>query len=75
VRDFGEEKQSLEERVHHSLDCAKENGYFAKGEFCHGASDEDLAEDLVTYDADLEDETEEAVLPFVKTWRAKNGDV
>lgn len=57
---------TIEERVHESLDNAIDNGV----EILRW-HDNTIAHDLIKHDADLEDLTEEQLLPHIASWRKK----
>lgn len=56
---------TLRERVERALTNAVDNGY-AEQLRCLNA--EQLARDLITCDADLEDETVEDIIPLAREW-------
>jgi len=62
--------------VFSALDSAKEGGHFAEGELLHGSTADEIAADLIAYDAELEGCEDPVVLaPFVKQWLEKtDGD-
>ena len=64
---------NLQALVHESLDNAMENGYFEPGMSLHGLSNEELAGDMLDYDAtfgNLDVEIEDLV-PHIQTWWQK----
>lgn len=56
------------EQVLSALASAKENGY---AEELLSMTDEGIAIDLLDCDADLEGNSIESILPFIKEWRDK----
>lgn len=66
-------RTALRRAVFGNLDSAAENGYFEPGEYCHDMAADELAQDLTTYAADLEDERPETLTPYVVEWRNKRG--
>lgn len=61
----------LHQLVHEALDNALANGHFDKGMSLHGLSNEEIAEDLVMYDADLEGYEPEELVPHIQSWWQK----
>lgn len=56
----------IEDQVRESLEAAAKNGFdFA------GWTDEAIAEDLVQFDPELEDQDPVDLVPAVRAWRAK----
>ena len=55
----------MKEKVFLALDNATANGFMISR-----YDDEWIAEDLTTYDADLEDCEPEELIPFIKEWKA-----
>lgn len=62
---------TLRQMVYESLDNALANGDFNPGMSLHGKSNEEIAEDLIEYDADLESCTVEELVPLVQAWWQK----
>jgi hypothetical protein len=63
--------RDLRSIVFENLDSAFENGYFKKGELLHGATLVEIANDMLAYSEDLEDETVDELLPFIREWMLK----
>ena len=59
------EWEQTRDLVHRALDNATDNGY----DVLHVGTDLVAAEDIVQYDADLEDRSAEDIEPHVKSWR------
>ena len=67
----------LQELVHESLDNAMDNGYFDEGMSLHGLSNEEIALDMIEFDAEIGDLfeadriTTADVVEHIKTWWQK----
>lgn len=64
----------VESEVFEILSNCKENGYFDPGELLHGATAEEVANDIKAY-ADYLEFTETEMLPHIKKWMNQQGDV
>jgi hypothetical protein len=60
--------QQLREIVFANLAAASENGYFEPGEYCHGMTAEELADDMAMNAPDVENYTAEQLLPYIREW-------
>jgi hypothetical protein len=60
--------ENIRDLVFENLNIAAGNGYFKKGEHLHGASPEDIADDMICYAGDMENYTVEQILPHIKEW-------
>jgi hypothetical protein len=63
--------RDLRSIVFQNLDSAFENGYFQEGELLHGATFEEIANDMIAFSEDIEDETAADLLPFIREWMLK----
>lgn len=61
------EDHRIYELVFEALNNAKDNGYDARGEDV-----EDTISELLAYDADLENQTRDALRPHVEAWMEAN---
>ncbi|AZO48072.1 hypothetical protein [Mesorhizobium sp. M4B.F.Ca.ET.058.02.1.1] len=64
---------TLREKVFENLQHAKENGDFEPGGFLHGETVEQLADDMVAYAADVEDEDPKDLIPHIQAWLDQEG--
>jgi hypothetical protein len=63
---------NLRQRVFDNLNSALDGAQFEMGGYLHGADADEIALDLIVFAADLDGETDSAVLPFVTEWLAEN---
>lgn len=65
--------ERLRDQVHESLTSARANGHFVRGGYLWGMSPEEIADDLVQYDADLEGRNPEDLVEHVRNWLKTQG--
>ncbi len=59
----------LRKVVYENLNNAKENGYFKPGEQLHGATPEEIANDLLAYAVDCEPiDDPQLLVPYIVEW-------
>lgn len=63
----------VQSQVFEILNNAKENGYFELGELLHGATAEEVANDILAY-ADYLELTKEEMLPHIRKWLSQQED-
>jgi hypothetical protein len=64
----------VREIVFASLNSASESGYFKTSEYLHGATAEEIADDMIAFAPDVEALTADLLLPYIREWlEQRNG--
>jgi len=63
---------TLRDTIFEELRAAPANGYFMPGEQLDGATEEEIAKDLLAFSPACEELTEEQILPHVRDWLVEN---
>lgn len=66
-------RKRVRRMVFRNLDSAYENGYFAEGEYMHGACANSIAEDMRAFSEDAYDHRPAALVPHVRAWLYQKG--
>lgn len=59
---------NLKQIVFENLDHAWDNGYFEEGEQLWEATAQEIADDMLAYCVDIDEDTTENILPHIEEW-------